>query len=569
MTLFYELTIIFVITFLIALIFRILKQPLIISYLVSGLLLGTLLSSFFEKKIITQTFADLGIALLLFIVGLELKLKTIREIGVPSLVIGGLQEIVTILIGFIIVKLLGFSTLTAFYLGAALSFSSTIIVVKLIADKGDLEKVYGKLAIGFLLVQDLITILIIIGVTFFSNKTLPISSFASVDKLLAGGLLLFLIPYFSQKFLPRLEKNFSKSLEFLFLFSLAFGFSVSSIFEYLGFGIEIGALLAGISLSSLISSSEIASRLKPLRDFFLIIFFIVTGSQIVISDLNENLMEILILSLFVLIGNPLIMFVLLGFLGYKKKTMFLLGLSSAQISEFSFILINLGIELHGLSSDLMSLLSIIGLLTIFSSSYLFVYADKIYPFVRNFLKLFERKVREEKESWLHYDVILFGCDRIGSSFLDVFLNHKISFLVVDHNLEIVKNLKENGVNVFYGDASEIDVLSELNLRQAKMVISTIPDFETNLLILEECKKFNPSCIFLAVAYNNQDALNLYDKGADYIIMPYYLGGEHAAHLVAKNMFNKDEYIGLKNEQINHIKKRINLGHHHPLGKIFW
>lgn len=569
MTLFFELTIIFIITFLIALIFRVLKQPLIISYLISGLVLGILLSSFFEKKIITQTFADLGIALLLFIVGLELKLKTIREVGVPSLIIGGLQEVITIFVGFVIAKLLGFSTLTAFYLGAALSFSSTIIVVKLIADKGDLEKVYGKLAIGFLLVQDLITILIILGVTFFSNKTLSISDFSSVDKLLVGGLLLFFIPYFSQLFLPRLEKNFSKSLEFLFLFSLAFGFSVSSIFEYLGFGIEIGALLAGISLSSLISSSEISSRLKPLRDFFLIIFFIVTGSQIVISDFNEHLTKILILSLFVLIGNPLIMFIILGYLGYRKKTMFLLGLSSAQISEFSFILINLGIELHGLSNDLLSLLSIIGLLTIFNSSYLFIFADKIYPFVRGFLKLFERKVKEKKESQLNYDIILFGCDRIGSRFLDVFLKNNMSFLVVDHNLEIIKNLKENKVNVFYGDASEIDVLSELNLKQTKMIISTIPDFETNLLILEECKKFNSSCIFLAVAYHNNDALSLYEKGADYIIMPFYLGGEHAVHLVTKNMFNRSEYDNLRNEQINQIKKRANLDYHYSMERTFW
>ncbi len=569
MTPFTELTIIFAVTFIVSLIFRILKQPLIISYIISGLILVTLTRSFFEREILIQVFSKVGIAILLFIIGLELKLKTLREIGLPSIVIGTLQEIITILIGFLLAKLLGFSTIAAFYLGAALSFSSTVIIVKLIADKGDLGKLYGKLAIGFLLVQDLITILIIISLSFFSSQNFP-PSFSNFNKLILGSILLILIPYLSQRFFPKLENFLSSSLEFLFLFSLFFLFTIATLFDYLDFGIEIGALLAGVSLSSLVISSEMVSRLKPLRDFFILLFFITLGSQINIINLNSSLLLIIIFSLFVLIGNPLIMFFLLGLLGYQKKTMFLLGLSSAQISEFSFILIKLGIDTKYIEENLLSIVSIVGLVTIFSSTYLFIYADKIYPLVKNFLRLFEKKGQKQREELIEkfYDIILFGCDRIGLSFLNIFSENKLSFLVVDYNIDIVKRLIKEKVDVFYGDASEVDTLKELNLTQTKLVISTIPDFETNLLIFEEYKKANSDGIYIATAYSNQDALDLYKRGIDYVIMPYFLGGEYAANLIAKNMFDKEKYLEFKNRQIEIILQRINLGHQHPVKKTY-
>lgn len=569
MTPFTELTIIFAVTFIVSLIFRILKQPLIISYIISGLILVTLTRSFFEREILIQVFSKVGIAILLFIIGLELKLKTLREIGLPSIVIGTLQEIITILIGFLLAKLLGFSTIAAFYLGAALSFSSTVIIVKLIADKGDLGKLYGKLAIGFLLVQDLITILIIISLSFFSSQNFP-PSFSNFNKLILGSILLILIPYLSQRFFPKLENFLSSSLEFLFLFSLFFLFTIATLFDYLDFGIEIGALLAGVSLSSLVISSEMVSRLKPLRDFFILLFFITLGSQINIINLNSSLLLIIIFSLFVLIGNPLIMFFLLGLLGYQKKTMFLLGLSSAQISEFSFILIKLGIDTKYIEENLLSIVSIVGLVTIFSSTYLFIYADKIYPLVKNFLRLFEKKGQKQREELIEkfYDIILFGCDRIGLSFLNIFSENKLSFLVVDYNIDIVKRLIKEKVDVFYGDVSEVDTLKELNLTQTKLVISTIPDFETNLLIFEEYKKANSDGIYIATAYSNQDALDLYKRGIDYVIMPYFLGGEYAANLIAKNMFDKEKYLEFKNRQIEIILQRINLGHQHPVKKTY-
>lgn len=558
-----QIALIFIFTFLVSLIFRILKQPLIISYVFAGILLSTLLIKSPEAKNIISLFSDLGIAFLLFVVGLELKLKTLREISTPALIIGTLQEFLTVTVGFLITKLIGFSTLSALYLGIALSFSSTIIMVKLITDKGDLEKLYGKLAIGFLIVQDLITILIL----FF----LPIISRSDVSfdplKIFLGIFLLFSVPIFSIKFLPKVENFFTKSEEFLFLFSITFGLGIGSLFKYLGFGLEAGALTAGVSLSNLISSPEIVSKLKPLRDFFLILFFIFIGSEILIAQLSGFLLPALILSLFVLIGNPLIMLLILGPLGYKSKTSFLLGLTSAQISEFSFILISLGIKLGHLNKEILSLTALIGLITIFISTYLFIYGEKIYLGLKPILKIFEKKkTLQEKEEDKFYEIILFGCDRIGSYFLDVFKNLTPDFLIVDYNWEKVKKLEKEGYPILYGDASEVEFLNEINFKKTKLVISTIPDYETNLLILEEYKKSNPLGIFLATAYKIEDALDLYKQNTDYIITPHFLGGQYASKIVNDFIYDKDKYLKLKEEHLQDLKEKIEEGYKHPKAK---
>jgi len=558
---FIELTIIFGFAFISALIFRILKQPLIISYIFTGIILSQFFLNSGENKPLIELFSDLGIAFLLFIVGLELKLKTLREIGLLSLIIGFLQEIFTILAGFIILKyFLGFSTLVSLYLGIAFSFSSTVIVLKLITDKGDLEKLYGKLAVGFLLVQDLIAILILFLLPFFVKSSALLEG-ENFFNIILGLLAVFAIPFLSQRLLPKIENFLEKSTEFLFLFSLSFGLAVASLFKYLGFGLEAGALIAGVSLSSFSSNYEIASRLRPLRDFFLILFFILIGSKITLTNL-QNFFTIVILSLFILIGNPLLMLFILNPLGYSSKTSFLLGLTSAQISEFSFILINQGVKLGHLNQDILSLTGIIGMITIFFSTYFFIYADKIYNLLSPILKALERKkIKKEKEEIQAYEYFLFGCDRIGYSFSRFFEKDKL--LIIDYNPEIIKKLKNEGFNVVYGDAEEIEFLGGLNFSKAKIIVSTIPDLETNLIILKEIKKQNVNSIFIAVSNRIEDALELYKNNVDFVILPHFLGGEYALHLIKEYGFDKEKYSLLREREIVHLQQRLKIGHKYP------
>lgn len=556
---FIQLSIIFLVTLLFALICKKFNIPLIVGYIIAGILVGNFLVNFHEIKDFITTLAEIGVALMLFIVGIELKLKSLREIGRLSVVIGALQEILTILAGIIFAYMIGFNLLESIYLGIALSFSSTILMVKLISDKGDLEKFYGRLAIGFLLVQDLITILIIITLPFFSFTEIATSPF----KFLLALFLILFIPLISYKFLPKFENFLSESSETLFIFSIASALFIASIFRQLGVGLEIGALIAGVSLSALRINTEIASRLRPVRDFFLILFFVYLGFHVSLARLDEILFKGILLSLFVIIVNPLIMFLLVRKLRITTKSAFLLSLTSGLISEFSFILIGLGIKYGHIESSLYEVVSLVGLITFLVSTYLFSKAEDLYIRIKKYLP--QKELPEIVSSNLQKssEIILFGCDRIGYNFLRLFHRLNKNFVIVDYNLEKVKSLERLGFNVIYGDASEAEFLANFDFSSVQMIVSTIPEFQTNLLILREYRRINPSGIFISTAYTINDALELYDNNADYVITPHFLGGEHASHIVEEFMFNKENYLKIKDSEIRKLYERAELGHSHP------
>ena len=353
---------------------RILKQPLIIGYILSGILVGPSALNLFNGSETIVTFSEMGIAFLLFIVGLHLSPKVIKEVGKISLVTGIGQIVFTSLIGYVIGIALGFSWIVALYIAVALTFSSTIIIMKLLSDKDALEKLYGKVSIGFLLVQDLVAIIILIIISSIASGSG--ASEILLSTVLKGSLFLAILIPISIYVLPRLGDFFAKSQEFLFLFSIAWGFSLSLLFLYAGFSIEVGALIAGIMLSMSPYSYEISAKLKPLRDFFIISFFIVLGSQMILGDISNLIVPAIVFSLFILVGNPIIVMILMGMFGYSKKTGFMAGLTVAQISEFSLILIMLGVKTGSLSQQILSFVTMIGLLTIAGSTYMIIYSDQ-------------------------------------------------------------------------------------------------------------------------------------------------------------------------------------------------
>jgi len=315
---FIHLSLIILIVFVISFIMRLLKQPQIIGYIISGIIIGPFFLDFIPAGDTLLVFSEIGISFLLFIVGLHLNPKIIREVGKISLITGIGQVLFTSLVGYFICILLGFSPLTSLYISVALSFSSTIIIMKLLSDKEALDKLYGKISVGFLLVQDLIAIIILVIVASFSSGA---DAGEVLFSVLIKGILIFSILFaFSYYILPKFNSFFSKSQEFLFIFAISWGFGISALFSYIGFSIEVGALIAGILLSMFPYSFEISSKLKPLRDFFIISFFILLGSQMVFGNIHEMILPIVLLSLFILIGNPLIVLILMGVFGYSKNT---------------------------------------------------------------------------------------------------------------------------------------------------------------------------------------------------------------------------------------------------------
>lgn len=562
---FVELGAILIIAAVIAGVTRLLRQPLIISYLLTGIVVSPYFLNIVHSTETISSFAQVGVSLLLFMVGLNLNPRIIKEVGRVSLIAGVGQVVFTSLIGFFLVKALGFSIIASLYISVALTFSSTIIIMKLLSDKGDLETLYGRISIGFLLVQDLIAVFLLMIISSLQGE-LNLASLV-FWAILKGIILLGIILLVGVYFLPKITKIIARSQEFLLLFSISWCLALASLFFFLNFSFEIGALLAGVTLALSPYRYEISSKMKPLRDFFIILFFILLGSQIGSFDLGQHMASIIILSLFVLIGNPLIVMVLIGLLGYSKRTGFLAGLTVAQISEFSIILVALGVKVGHLTEEILSLVIIIGLITIMGSTYLILYANRIYQYVFMYLNVFEKngkKIDEHKfVGEKAHEMILFGYNRIGYGILNSFRRLKKKFLVVDYNPEVIEKLGKLGINCTYGDADDSEFLEQLGLSKVRLVVSTIPAQNTNLLLIRKIRDSNKKAIIIVVSHKIDEAMDLYDEGATYVIMPHFLGGHHASAMIERYKLDYVKFLKEKVAHVKSLKERKELKHEHP------
>jgi len=564
-SIFIELSIIIIIAVAVGCIMRLLRQPLVIGYILTGIIVSPHFLNIVSSTEAIATFAHIGIAFLLFVVGLNLNPRIIKSVGKVSLITGTGQVIFTSVIGFFIGKLLGFSTIVSIYIAIALTFSSTIIIMKLLSDKGDLETLYGRIAIGFLIVQDLIVIIILMVIASIpAGISFTALIFGTILKGFGLLVLLFLIGIY---ILPIITKAIAKSQELLLLFSIGWCLALASFFYYLNFSMEIGALLAGVTLAMSPYRYEISSKMKPLRDFFIILFFILLGSQMVFANISQYIIPILIFSAFILIGNPVIVMVLMGLLGYTKRNSFLAGLTVAQISEFSLILIALGVSVGHLTNEILSLVTIIGLITIAGSTYMIIYANKIYPYLSRYLEIFERKGKKVDEHRYHkdgiYDIVLFGYNRIGYDILESFKKIKKKFLVIDFDPETITKLAKEGFDCRYGDADDSELLNELNFSKTKMVVSTIPNFDTNLLLINKIKEYNKKVIITVISHQIDEAMELYDAGATYVLMPHFLGGHHISAMIEEHGLSFNKFLKEKVAHIEHLRKRKQMGHEHP------
>jgi Kef-type K+ transport system membrane component KefB len=558
MPLFAEFALVLAVATGMAVVMRLLQQPLIIGHILTGLVVGPFILNIATSNETLTLMSELGIAVLLFTVGLHLSPDVIKQFGRVSLVTGLGQVLFTSIVGYFVCTALGFPPLSAFYISVALSFSSTIIVLKLISDKGDLEALYAKLAIGFLIVQDLVAVLLLLAIPMFSGAdTTPLTA---LRFLVTGGLLIAFVIFASRFFVSKAVQFISESNEFLLLFAVTWGISIAALFSWFGFSPESGALIAGVVLASFPAKQQISARLMPLRDFFIVMFFILLGAHMNLHQLPTIFVPALLLSLFVLVSNPLILMVLTGWLGYLKKTSLKTGLVIAQISEFSLILIALGVQVGHLDQSVLSLVTLIGLITIFASTYMVRYSDQVYRTMEPFLHYFEREGAHEQDiQQKAHQVILFGCDRAGYDFVRVL--HKLgkSILIVDHDPRVVERLKKLELDVVYGDADTYDFLDSIDFSGTELVISTLSDANTNAMVQRMTREKNHEAIVVVVASKIKEALAHYQDGVEYVILPHLLGAKHAAELIAEFQSNKAKYHDLRREHIDYLQLRLNGG----------
>ena len=504
-----------------------LRQPLIVAFIAVGVLVGPSILGWVSANDQVDLLAKLGIALLLFVVGLKLDLHIIRIMGPVALAAGLGQVFFTSVIGYFIAIALGMSQVAALYVAVALTFSSTIIIVKLLSDKREVDSLHGRIAIGFLIVQDIVVILVMIGLTALGETGDATNlSWEAIELLVKGGLFIAVIGVLMRYVLTPLLHQLARSPELLVLFSISWAVALAAAGGHLGFSKEVGAFLAGVSLASTPYREVIGARLVSLRDFLLLFFFIDLGAGLELATLGAQVVPAIILSLFVLIGNPLIVMTILGSMGYRKRTGFLAGLTVAQISEFSLILGALGLSLGHIDADTMGLITLVGVITISASTYMIIYSHPIYERISPWLGVFERKraYREEAqdraEEKNQVDIILFGLGRFGSGIAQELRQRGYRVLGVDFDPDLVRRHEGLGYEVRYGDAEAPEFLATLPLEEVHWVLSSVRGTPVNLALLHGLHDYGYKGYVAVTADTSPEAEQLKRAGADRVLSPY-------------------------------------------------
>ena len=552
---FFEITVIICFAAALSIIFRIFKQPEILAYILTGILIGPLGLFKISDQASLSAMSQLGITLLLFMVGLEIKISDLLSLGKSLFFAAAGQIIFSFFFGFLISELFHFNSLETLYVSMALTFSSTIIIVKILSDKRDLHSLYAKISLSILLAQDLLAIL---ALMFLSGLNQQTGGYGSIlDFALVGlkAVVLFeAVIYLSSNIFPKIVELIAKSSETLFLVSIAWVFGLAALVSspFIGFSIEIGGFLAGLSLANSMANYQIIAKAKILRDFFIVIFFVLLGMQMTFANLSQSLVPAIILSIFVLLGKPLIVMVIMGFMGYRKRTSFLTGLSLSQISEFSLILVFLGYKLGHISANIVSVITLVGIITFTVSTYLVSNGNRLYLLLNkklNFLEIQNVKKDEMVVSDgfedLKNHVVVIGGDQMGQSIVDALDDLDLDVVVIDFDPEIVKKLEGRKIHRLFGDISDLDIQERAQLDSAKLVISTVPDIEDNLLLLKELRNENRKAKVVVMALDTQDAKQLYKAHADYVILPHLAGGMRIAKELVEEDWSKIERLKKK------------------------
>ena len=554
-SIFIQLSLILAVAAVISITFRYLRQPLIIGYILTGFLVGPSLLDLIDNHEAFSSFSQIGIALLLFVIGLGLNVGIIKATGKPVM-LAFLSVAVAVGGGsYLVSQLLGLSRNDSLILAAAMLFSSTIVVVTAISDKREQSRLYSQIAIGVLLVEDIVATIALLfvsaqGADGGADLT---SSFSGL--LLRGLVLAVALTICGAYILPRTIHAFAKSQELLYIFALAWAFGIASVFYWYGFSLEVGALFAGVALAHLPYAQEISTRLKPLRDFFIVLFFVELGQNLNLNNLSSALLPAVILSVVVLIMKPLVIQASLGLLGYTKQTGFKAAVHLSQISEFSIVLVVLAVSTGFASPKVTTIVTLTAIITIVCSAYLMKYDDKLYRVWHIPLSIFERsKTKREIRSLKTYPLVLLGYRKGGYEFVRTFRQMKKRYIVIDYDPEVIEHLEHQHINHLYGDVTDLELLDEISLHDSEMVVSTIADLKSNLLLIKHIMGRGKETIFVCHATTLEDAVMLYDKGASYVLLPHFIGSEQASSFIRRNGSDKAAFDTYRRRHLQSIHK---------------
>ena len=522
---FLELSAIIVVSTALALIAKFLRQPIVLAFIIAGIILGPAGFNFITSKELIDVLSTFGIALLLYVVGIELDIKKFRALSWPTLLTGFGQIICTGTLGWVIAYLLGFNSVESWFISVALTLSSTIIIVKLLGEKRQLESLYGRITVSILLLQDFAAILALLLLESFNGRSLHGIPWTDLLSVAGKTVVIAALAYVLAKYVfKKIFLFIGRSQELLFLWSIAWCILFAAIAVVWHYPMAISVFFAGLTIGSLDYNYEISARIRSLRDFFIVIFFAFLGSQLILNLSPQLLVSAVVLSAFVLIGNPLIVYTILRLVRHHERTAFFTGLTMAQISEFSFILANLGLQKGFIDQGLVSMIAVVGLITMVLSTYMITYNDKLYRWMQPLLRFLpfpapQVDVADNAPVTTKDHIVIFG--------YHVTLDHVLAELhadgehvvLIDYNPDSAPLIKAQHVQYIYGDMRDEDILELASLQTAKMIISIVPYPESTLSLLQYIKHFKIKCDVVVFASFLMDVRKFYNAGATFVLHP--------------------------------------------------
>jgi Kef-type K+ transport system membrane component KefB len=549
-----------------------LKQPLILAYLLAGLIIGPQVGlHWVTDKHSIETVAEIGLILLLFIIGLEIDLKKLVAAGKPVILTGAFQFILTVVLALGFFALLGFRNgggdFSLLYLAICVGLSSTMIVVKLLYDKFELDTLPGRITLGVLVFQDIWAIVVLaIQPNLLSPEVMPlVGSVAKGVLLLAASLL------FSRYVLPPIFRSVAKMPELVLVMSLAWCFALCAGADYAGLSREMGALIAGISISSFPYNLDVVAKIVSIRDFFVTLFFVALGMQIPMPTV-QTLTIALAASLFLVVSRFVVIFPILHSLRMGNRVSLIPAINLAQMSEFSMVIASIGLAKGHISQDLVSILILVFAITSTASTYLIRYSHEIYERLQAVMQRIRLRDLGQEISQIcenvpaqHKRIILLGFFREASSLLHEFEmrdsedgRHPVldDLLIIDFNPEVYAELQRRDIACIYGDIAHMETLHHAHIHQADLVVSTITDAilkgTDNLRILQQIRRLCPQARVIVTADQIAKALTLYQEGADFVFLPRLHSAREMAHIIETGL-----YEGLDELRAAHKEELLN------------
>ncbi len=500
------------------------KQPLVLGYILAGVALGPYAGGAISDIHEIERLAEIGVALLLFALGLEFSLKDLRPVRGVALIGTPIQILLTIAYGYVLGRWMGWEWRPALWLGALISLSSTMVVLKTLMSQGRIGTLSSRVMIGMLIVQDLavVPLMIILPQLHDPQAGLPLLGFAALKAALFLGLMIV----GGTRFLPRVMVYIARwnSRELFLVAITAIGLGIGYVTHLFGLSFALGAFVAGMVLSESDYGHQALSDIIPLRDLFGLLFFASVGMLFNPVFLAAHLKTVLLFVLLITAGKILIFMTLPRLFGYRNVVPLAVGLTLFQVGEFSFVLARVGLNAEAISPELYMLVLTIAIVTIMLTPIVSSLTSPLYALRRRWFQYEPLQTVNLPQTGLRDHVIVAGGGRVGQCVAQVLRRLELGFVLIELDARRVEQAKAAGWPIVFGDASQEIVLAAADIAHARLLLITSPAIVTTQAIVDQVRQLQPTLHIVARAEGVEQMQTLYHRGVYEVVQPEFEAG---------------------------------------------